>query len=95
MIYFRPPSGSSNEWVLALASKMGYRTVMWSWAYYDYDTSNQYAVSEALAKAKVGLHNGAVYLLHAESQTNADMLGDLIDWIRGEGYEIRPLCDIK
>lgn len=95
MIYFRPPSGSSNEWLLALADKMGYRTVMWSWAYYDYDTANQYAVSEALDKAKNGLHNGAVYLLHAESQTNADMLGDLIDWIRGEGYDIRPLCDIE
>jgi len=24
---------------------------------------------------------------------NAAMLGELIDWIRAEGYEIRPLCD--
>ncbi len=94
MLYFRPPSGSSNEWLLAMSDKMGYRTVMWSWAYYDYDTANQLPVAQALEKAKVGLHNGAVYLLHAESQTNADMLGSLIDWIRAQGYEILPLCDI-
>ncbi|MBE6542137.1 MAG: hypothetical protein E7672_06790 [Ruminococcaceae bacterium] len=94
MHYFRPPSGTSNEWLLAMCDKMGYRSVMWSWTYKDFDTNNQPPVAEALENAKKGLHNGAVYLLHAESQTNADMLGDLIDWIRAQGYEILPICDI-
>ncbi|MBE6626440.1 MAG: hypothetical protein E7628_04595 [Ruminococcaceae bacterium] len=95
MHYFRPPSGSCNEWSFIMADKMGYKTVMWSWTYYDYDTNNQLPVAEALAKAKNALHPGVVYLFHAESQTNADMLGDLIDWIRAQGYEIMPICSIE
>lgn len=93
--YFRPPYGNCNEWLLKILDKMGYTTVMWSWTYKDYDVDNQLPVYDALAQAESGLHNGAVYLFHTESQTNADMLGDLIDWIRGEGYEILPLCDYK
>jgi len=95
MIYFRPPSGNCNEWVLRFADLMGYTTVMWSWAYFDYDVNNQPSVSDALQKVKDGLHNGCVYLLHTESQTNADMLGDMIDWVRSQGYEFLPLADIK
>ena len=95
MLYFRPPSGNCNEWVLKFADLMGYTTVMWSWAYFDYDVNNQPSVSDALQKVKDGLHNGCVYLLHTESQTNADMLGDMIDWVRSQGYEFLPLADIK
>jgi len=95
MLYYRPPSGDMNQWSLRLADKMGYTTVLWSTTYKDYDTNNQLPVEDALTLMKQGLHNGAVYLLHAESQTNADMLGDLIDWIRAQGYTILPICDIE
>ncbi len=95
MIYFRPPSGNCNEWLLKLADMMGYTTVMWSWAYGDYDVNNQMSVDAAMAKVKEGLHNGCVYLLHPESTTNAAMLGEMIDWIRGEGYEFLPLPAIE
>ncbi len=95
MLYFRPPSGDCNEWVLKFADMMGYTTVMWSWAYYDYDVNNQPSVSSALERVMSGLHNGCVYLLHPESQTNADMLGQMIDQIRAAGYEFLPLADIQ
>ena len=95
MRYFRPPSGNCNEWTFRLADKMGYKTVMWSFAYYDYDTENQPPVDEALAKLKTALHPGAVYLLHAESETNVAILRDFIDWARQQGYEFLPICDIK
>lgn len=93
--YFRPPEGAANEWVLKLADKLGYVTVMWSWAYYDYNTNDQPDPMATLEKAKTALHPGCVYLLHAESTTNVAILGDLIDWIRSQGYEILPICDIK
>lgn len=95
MIYFRPPSGAANEWVLTLADKMGYTTVMWSWAYRDYIDDDQPDPAETLEKIKKGLHNGCVYLLHPESTTNVAILGDMIDWIRSQGYEILPICDIE
>ena len=94
MIFFRPPYGNCNEYVLALTEKMGYHTVMWSYTYMDYDTNNQLSYDDAMAKVKAGLHPGCVYLFHTESVTNAAILGDFIDWIRAQGYEILPICDI-
>ena len=94
MLYFRPPEGSVNEWLLAGEAKLGYRTVMWSFAYDDWKEDAQPSLEEGLAAAKNGLHPGAVYLLHAESATNAAMLPAFIDWVRAQGYEILPLCDI-
>jgi len=92
MIYYRPPYGACNEWTLAMAKKMGLTTVLWSWAHLDYLTDDQPDPVTALEKAKKGLHNGAVYLFHCVGSTNPAILGDLIDYIRAEGYEIRPMC---
>ena len=94
MLYYRPPEGATNEWALKLADKMGIRTVLWSYTYKDYDTNNQLDTYTALENLKGGLHPGCVYLMHAVSSTNAAVLGDLIDWIKAQGYEILPLCDI-
>lgn len=93
MLYWRPPYGACSEWTLAMSQKMGLTAVMWSWAHYDYVVDAQPDVASSLEKAKKGLHNGVVYLFHCVGQTNVDILGDLIDYIRGEGYEIRPICE--
>ena len=93
MLYWRPPYGACSEWTLTMSQKMGLTAVMWSWAHYDYAVDAQPDVASSLEKAKKGLHNGVVYLFHCVGQTNVDILGDLIDYIRGEGYEIRPICE--
>lgn len=93
MLYWRPPQGACNEYVLNMAHEMGLRTTLWSFTQYDYDVDNQPEYSAALQKAKDALHPGAVYLLHATSKTNSEILGELIDWIRAQGYELRPICD--
>ena len=89
--YYRPPEGAVSERDLYLAQKMGYHVTLWSYAYMDWNPSNQMEVGEALTKAKVGLHDGCVYLLHALSSTNRAMLGDLIDYMKSEGYDIRRI----
>ncbi|MBR5366305.1 MAG: polysaccharide deacetylase family protein [Clostridia bacterium] len=94
MLYFRPPEGSVNEWLLAVEAKLGYRTVMWSFAYDDYNPEAQPSYEDGIAAVKGSLHPGAVYLLHGESVTNAAILAEFIDWVRAVGYEILPLCDI-
>ena len=93
MLYWRPPYGACSEWTLAMSQKMGLTAVMWSWAHYDYAVDAQPDPVTSLEKAKKGLHNGVVYLFHTVGQTNVDILGDLIDYIRAEGYEIRPICN--
>ncbi len=92
--YYRPPEGATSEWALKMADKLGVRTTLWSYTYKDYVTDAQLDHYTALENLKGGLHRGCVYLLHAVSSTNAAVLGDLIDWIRAQGYEILPLCDI-
>ena len=94
MLYFRPPAGAVNEWLLRIEAKMGYRTITWSYTYHDYDPYAQWDYYDALNTLKGHLHPGCVYLLHAESSTNAEILPEFIDWIRSQGYVIEPLCAI-
>ena len=84
----RPPEGEFSIESLEATSSLNYQCVMWSFAYYDYDVNNQMEEDKALDKLKAGLHPGAIYLLHAVSETNAKVLGDFIDYARSEGYTI-------
>lgn len=86
MYLMRPPEGVFSEQVLAQAQGMGYQTVLWSFAYKDWDPSAQMSTSTALQKTTSALHPGAIYLLHAVSKTNAAILGDFIDTARQKGY---------
>lgn len=86
MKYFRFPKGEFSEATLALAKSLGYKSVFWSFAYEDWDTENVMNPQEALKKVTESTHPGAIYLLHAVSSTNAEILGDAIDNIRQQGY---------
>ena len=59
------------------------------------NTAGEATYEEAMAKVKGGLHPGAVYLFHTESTANVSIMGDFIDWARGQGYEFLPICDVK
>lgn len=87
MYLFRPPAGIFSEQSLAVAACFGYRTVLWSFAYADWDPDRQPSTEEALKKMEGRLHNGAIYLLHAVSATNTAVLGEFIDYAREQGYE--------
>ncbi|MDD6033338.1 MAG: polysaccharide deacetylase family protein [Oscillospiraceae bacterium] len=89
MNLFRPPAGEFSERVLAQMQSLGYKTVFWSYAYKDWDPNNQMGADKALAKVNGALHNGAIYLLHAVSCDNAEILDDFIDHARSEGYEFK------
>ena len=91
MYVMRPPMGEFSERVLKCAADMGYTTVLWSFAYADWDVDNQPEQSAAYEKITSKTHNGAVYLLHAVSQTNAAVLGSVIDFWLKEGYTITPM----
>lgn len=90
MRLFRFPMGEFSEQTLALVQDMGYQSVFWSFAYRDWEVDNQMSEADALAKIQKFAHPGEIFLLHAVSSTNAAILGDVIDWLRAEGYEISP-----
>ena len=87
MTAFRYPQGVFSKQSLGLVNNLGYKAVFWSYAYGDYDENDQPPVDESLEKALNALHNGAIYLLHASSDTNTAFLPDFIDGARERGFE--------
>lgn len=88
MQYFRPPCGEYDLCSLIKVQSLGYRTVFWSAAYVDWKTDDQPDPAEALRCLTDAAHGGAVYLLHSVSETNAAILGDLIDTLRAKGFTV-------
>ena len=86
MYLFRPPEGAFSERSLALLQYMCYRTVCWSFAYADWDPANQMEHRKAFERVTRNIHDGEIYLLHAVSETNTAILGDVIDHVRNSGY---------
>lgn len=86
MYLFRYPAGIHSEQSLALVQQLGYQSVFWSFAYRDWVTDDQPEPAASLEKIVDRLHPGAIYLLHAVSATNTQILGDFIDQTRAAGY---------
>lgn len=84
--YYRPPQGIYSEHNLRMAKELGYRTVFWSLAYVDWKNDDQPTAQQAFDKLLPRIHNGAVVLLHATSQTNAQILDELLTRWEQMGY---------
>ncbi len=91
--YFRFPTGEYSHNALELVTSVGYKSIFWSLAYGDYDTKNQMSHENAFNTVTSRYHSGAVILLHAVSQTNADILSALIDNAHAQGYSFKTLDD--
>lgn len=86
MWLFRYPAGKFSQQSLAIVNNLNYKSVFWSFAHADYDTSNQPDEEKSLQKCLDSLHPGAIYLLHAVSETNTNILRDFIDGAKEQGY---------
>ncbi len=84
--YYRPPQGCYSEDNLKLAQEMEYHTVFWSLAYVDWINDKQPTAQEAFSKLIPRIHNGAVVLLHSTSQTNGQILDELLTRWEDLGY---------
>ena len=95
MKYIRPPKGEYSERVLSITNSLGYRTVMWSFAYDDWDEEKQGKTEYAKEKILTNIHPGGIILLHATSKDNADILGEVIKDIKKMGYEFKSIDDFN
>lgn len=86
MSYFRFPKGEFSERSLQIVKDLNYKSVFWSFAYADWDPDNQTEENQAFTHICESTHPGAVFLLHAVSKTNANILGKVIDDIQKQGY---------
>ncbi len=91
--YFRFPSGEYSECSLELVTSLGYKSIFWSLAHADWDTSTQKGEQYAYDTVTSRFHPGAVILLHAVSSDNAAALGRIIDTAKSEGYTFKTLDD--
>ena len=91
MKYIRPPKGEYSEKTLQICNEMNYQTVMWSFAYDDWEESKQGREEYGKEKILKNLHPGEVMLLHGTSKDNMNILSECIQMIKKEGYEFRKL----
>lgn len=92
--FYRPPQGIYSPGNLQMAKELGYHTFFWSLAYVDWYEDNQPTKEEAFAKLLPRVHPGAVVLLHNTSDTNAEILDELLGKWEDMGYSFRSLEDL-
>ena len=93
--FYRPPEGKISEENLKWAKELGYKTVMWSFAYADWDNAKQPSREYAMKKILDNVHNGEIMLLHPTSSTNAEIIKDLIVELKNQGFRfatVEELC---
>lgn len=92
--YYRPPQGKYSTENLKMAQEMGYTTFFWSLAYVDWYQDKQPTHEEAFDKLLSRIHPGAIVLLHSTSQTNGEILDELLTKWEEMGYTFKPLSDL-
>ncbi len=95
MKYIRPPKGEYSERTVAYTNTLGYKTVMWSFAYDDWDENKQGREEYGKQKILDNIHPGAVILLHATSKDNSNILDSCIKEIKNMGYEFKSLDEFQ
>ena len=92
--FYRPPQGKFNEEQLQWAKSEGYKTCFWSLAYVDWDEKKQPSKQEAMEKLTKRIHPGAIVLLHSTSDTNGEIMGDIIKAWKDMGYTFGELTEL-
>ena len=95
MKYIRPPKGEYSQKTIAYCNTLGYTTVMWSFAYDDWDENKQSREDYGKKKILDNIHNGAVILLHATSKDNSNILDYCIKEIKNMGYIFASLDEFE
>ena len=95
MKYIRPPKGEFSERTIKLTNNLGYKTIMWSFAYEDWNEDKQPNEEKSKEKIINNLHNGEIMLLHGNSKTNTNILDSVIKSAKSMGYEFKSLDEFE
>lgn len=87
---FAPPYGDLNDTVVNSAEALGYKVIMWSVDTIDWNTKDYNKVLQRIEKKH---HNGAIVLMHPTKVT-IEALPQMIESLKGHGYEITTVSDI-
>ena len=92
--FYRPPQGKYSISNLEMAKAMGYKTFFWSLAYVDWYQDDQPTHEEAYSKLLKRIHPGAIVLLHSTSQTNGEIMDELLTKWEEMGYTFGTLEEL-
>ncbi len=92
--FYRPPQGKFSITNLEMAKELGYHTFFWSLAYVDWYQDDQPTHEEAYDKLLTRIHPGAIVLLHSTSQTNAEIMDELLTKWEEMGYTFGTLEEL-
>ncbi|WP_066637380.1 delta-lactam-biosynthetic de-N-acetylase [Desulfolucanica intricata] len=93
MRYLRPPKGEYSERTLALTRELGYYNIFWSMALVDW-VPMPGGPEESYRSVMDNLHNGAIILLHAVSEDNANAMDRILKGVKAQGYTFGTLDDL-
>lgn len=88
--YLRPPFGSYNDDVLAVANDLGLEVITWTSGSLDWEDNDENGYKDpavVVQDVMDQLYPGAVYLFHDTKTHTAEALPEIIDRMRADGYE--------
>lgn len=95
MHYMRPPRGIFSERTLQLSNELGYKHILWSVAFLDWDVNRQQGWKYSYDNIMAQIHPGAILLLHSVSKDNAEALDKVITDLKKRGYTFKILDDMN
>jgi len=94
-LYFRPPEGAYSKRTMQITKDLGYKTIFWSLAYNDYDKKNQPGKEYVLNHFETYHHNGAIPLMHNDSDSNMEAMDEVIAFLKEQGYRFGTLDELN
>ena len=89
---FRPPFGEYDDRVVTALRSAGYQVIQWSVDTLDW--KEERTASQVMETVARKIEPGAILLCHNNANTIAEYLGELIDFLRGEGYTLVSLPEL-
>jgi peptidoglycan/xylan/chitin deacetylase (PgdA/CDA1 family) len=90
--FFRPPGGDWNKPVVEAAEALGYTMVLWTDDPGDYASPGGYKIEVRTLDTAT---NGGIILLHDGVQETIDVLPQIIDTLKGKGFEFVTVGQMK
>jgi len=84
--YFRPPEGVYSVRMMKVMQDLGYYTMLWSLALYDYEENDQPGADYVVKKFKKHYFCGMMPLLHVISSSDRKALPRVIKTMKKKGY---------
>ena len=88
---FRPPFGEYSNKVVEAVHEQGHMPIQWSIDSLDWKEMGK---EPMVNRVKDNLHPGAIVLFHNNGRYTTEALPEIIDYVKGEGYEIVPISEL-